>query len=123
MALTVCYLGAVVLLAFVRWQHGVECPWYVMVLTFLPVGVLLTLLFGRRRWLIAVAFGVLGAAWIEAAQAIWMPEGYGRAEDSFWGAVGVIVGVAAVLIVLRLMRSHGPFRIVTDGGPREIPQD
>jgi hypothetical protein len=88
-----------------------------------PVGALLTLLFGRRRWLIAVAFGVLGAAWIEAAQAIWMPEGYGRVEDTFWGALGVIAGVAAVLIVQRLMRSHGSFRIVTEGGRREIPQD
>ena len=121
--ITVSYLGVVVLLAFVPWKYGAQCPWYLLVLAFLPVGVLLTLLFGRRRWLIAVAFGVLGAAWIEAAQAIWMPEGYGRVEDSFWGVIGVIAGVAAVLVVLRLMRSHGSLRIVTDGGRREIPQD
>jgi glycopeptide antibiotics resistance protein len=123
MALTGTYLTVIVVLAFVHWQHGAACPWYLNVLFFAPVGVLLTLLFGRRRWLIAIAFGVLGAAWIEAAQAIWMPEGYGRVEDTFWGAVGVFVGVASTLILLRLMRSHGSFRIVTDGGHREIPQD
>jgi glycopeptide antibiotics resistance protein len=123
MVVTGVYLGAVVVLAFVHWQQGAACPWYVDVLLFLPVGVLLTLLFGSRRWLIAVAFGVLGAAWIEAAQAIWMPEGYGRVEDSFWGALGVIAGVAAVLVARRLMRSHGSLRIVTEGGRREIPQD
>jgi hypothetical protein len=123
MVLTGTYLGVVVLLAFVPWRHGADCPWYLDVLFFIPVGVLLTLLVGRRRWIIALAFGVLGAAWIEAAQAIWMPEGYGRAEDSFWGAIGVITGVLAVLTLSRLMRSHGSFRIVTDGGRREIPQD
>lgn len=123
MVLTVTYLAVVVVLAFVHWQYGAECPWYLDVLFFVPVGVLLTLLFGPRRWLVAVAFGVLGAAWIEAAQAIWMPEGYGRAEDTFWGAIGVFAGVAGALIVLRLMRSHGSFRIVTEAGHREIPQD
>ena len=69
-----------------------------MSLFFLPVGVLLTLAFSPHRWLVAVAFGVLGAAWIEAAQAIWMPEGYGRVEDTFWGAIGVTAGVVAVLL-------------------------
>jgi glycopeptide antibiotics resistance protein len=121
--LTGTYLALVVLLAFVHWQYGAACPWYVNLLLFVPVGVLLTLLFGRRRWLIAVAFGVLGAAWVEAAQAIWMPEGYGRVEDTFWGALGVLLGVAGVLAVSRFMRSHNSFRIVTEGGRREIPQD
>ena len=123
MVLTGTYLGVVVLLAFVHWKHGMACPWYLSVLFFVPVGILLTLLFGPRRWLVAIAFGVLGAAWIEAAQAISMPEGYGRVEDTFWGAIGVIAGVAVVLTVLRLIRSHGSFRIMTEAGPREIPQD
>ncbi len=123
MVLTSLYLGVIVVLAFVRWQEGADCPWYLDVLAFLPVGALLTLLFGRRRWLVAVAFGVLGAAWIEAAQAIWMPEGYGRVEDTFWGSIGVVGGVIIVLTARRLMRSHGSLSIVTEGGRREIPQD
>ena len=123
MVLTGAYLGVVVVLAFIPWRYGAECPWYLDVLFFAPVGILLTLLFGRRRWLVAVAFGVLGAAWIEAAQAIWMPEGYGRVEDTLWGGFGVLLGIASVLVVLKLMRSHGSFRIVTEAGTREIPQD
>ncbi len=123
MALTGTYLVVIVMLAFVEWRHGAACPWYLNVLFFLPVGVLLTLAFGRQRWLVAVAFGTMGAAWIEAAQAIWMPEGYGRVEDTLWGASGVIVGVASVLITRRLIRSHGSFRIVTEAGHQQSPQD
>jgi glycopeptide antibiotics resistance protein len=123
MVVAAIYLGMIVLLAFVPWRLGAECPWYLNVLFFLPVGVLFTVLFTPHRWLIAVAFGVLGAAWIEAAQAIWMPEGYGRVEDTFWGAIGVLAGIASVVIAVRFMRSHGSFRIVTEAGHREIPQD
>jgi VanZ like protein len=124
--LTAAYLVVVVMLAFVRWEHGAACPWYLNLLFFLPIGMLFTLLLGRRRWIVAVAFGMLGAAWIEAAQAIWMPEGYGRVEDTFWGAVGVVTGSIAVLLtlaLLRFMRSHGSLRIMTEAGRREIPQD
>jgi hypothetical protein len=123
MVLTGAYLGGIVLLAFVPWRLGAECPWYLDVLFYVPVGILLTLLFGENRWLVAVAFGVLGAAWIEAAQDIWMPEGYGRVEDTIWGGIGVVAGIAGVVGIVRFMRSHGSFRIVTEAGHREIPQD
>lgn len=123
MGLTVAYLTATVLLAFVHWTQGAECPWFVNVLFFVPVGALLTLLFGARRWIVAIAFGVLGAAWIEAAQAIWMPEGYGRVEDTLWGSIGVVVGSLAVVFVRKSMRSHNSFSLMTEGGSREIPQD
>jgi hypothetical protein len=122
-ALTTSYLVVLVLLAFVPWKHGAQCPWYVSVLCLVPVGALFTLLLGRRRWVFAAAFGVLGVAWIEAAQAIWMPEGYGRVEDTLWGSAGVLIGAIAVVLIARFMRSHNFFRIVTEGGHREIPQD
>jgi hypothetical protein len=125
-SVTAAYLAVVVVLAFVEWKHGAECPWYWNLLFFLPIGMLFTLLVGPRRWIIAVAFGVLGAAWIEAAQAIWMPEGYGRVEDTLWGAVGVVSGSLVVVLaqgMARFMRSHASFRIMTEGGRREIPQD
>jgi hypothetical protein len=124
--LTVAYLVVVVVLAFVEWKYGAASPWYWSLLIFVPIGALFTLLVGRRRWIIAVAFGILGAAWVEAAQATWMPEGYGRVEDTLWGAVGVVSGSLAVLLaqaLARFMRSHGPFRIMTEAGRKEIPQD
>ena len=123
----VAYCAAVVVLGFVPWSLGTACPWYVSVLFFLPVGALLGLVVGPRRWWAAVVFGVLGVAWVEAAQTIWMPTGYGRVEDAGWGSLGIVAGVAGALgirrLVRRSMRSHEPFRIVTEAGSREIPQD
>lgn len=122
-AVTASYLLVIVLLAFVPWKHGAECPWYLNLAFLVPVGALFTLVLGPRRWVFATAFGVVGVAWIEAAQAIWMPEGYGRLEDTLWGSVGVVIGALGVLLAVRLIRSHGSFRMMTEGGRREIPQD
>ena len=119
--LTLGYAGVLAGLAFVRWEHGADCPWYVNVIAFIPAGFLLQLALGRRRWWAALGFGVLGAAWIEAAQSIWMPLGYGRVEDAAWGAVGAAIGVTAGALVLKSVRSHEPPRIVTEAGRREIP--
>jgi hypothetical protein len=108
-------------LGFVQWGESGEHSWYWAVIAFLPAGLLLQLALGPRRWWAAIGFGVLGAAWIEAGQAIWMPLGYGRVEDAAWGSLGIVLGVILGALVLRSMRSHESFRIVTEGGRREIP--
>lgn len=118
---TLGYALVLAALGFVHWEKGADCPWYWPLIAFVPAGVLLQLALGPRRWWAAVGFGVLGAAWIEAAQAIWMPLGYGRFEDAAWGAAGSAIGVAIGATVLRLMRSHESFRLVTEAGRREIP--
>jgi glycopeptide antibiotics resistance protein len=118
---TLGYAGVLAGLAFVRWSNGAECPWYWAVIAFAPAGILLQLSLGPRRWWAAIGFGVLGAAWIEAAQSIWMPLGYGRFEDVAWGALGITIGVLIGALVLRSMRSHESFSIVTEAGSREIP--
>lgn len=104
-----------------------SAAWAMCFVLFIPVGLLLTLLMGRRRWWVAVGFGVLGAAWVEAAQRVWMPEGYASVDDILASSAGAIVGVAiGVLVItlkLRAVRSHGAPRIVAQGGRREIPQD
>jgi uncharacterized membrane protein YccC len=69
--------------------------------TFIPVGVFLLLLLGRRRWWVAIGFGALAAAWVEAAQSVWMPAGYAEASDVGWSIVGCAIGVAATLVVVR----------------------
>lgn len=101
--------------------------WAMSFALFIPVGLLLTLMMGRRRWWVAVGFGVLGAAWVEAAQRVWMPEGYASVDDilaSSAGAIlGVGIGVLAITMKIRAARSHGSPRIVAQGGRREIPQD
>ena len=120
---TIAYCTALVILAFVPWSQGTACPWYVAWLSAMPLGVLLGLVVGQRRWWAAMAFGALGVAWLEAAQTIWMPAGYGRIDDVAWGSIGVVAGVLLALVARRFMHSHSPLRMVTEAGGREIPQD
>jgi glycopeptide antibiotics resistance protein len=121
------YFGALIGLTFVPGSAANRIAWFWPFAAFVPVGILLVLLLGRRRWWAALAFSVLGAAWIEAAQTVWMPAGYAEAADVMWASAGAITGVVIVLIVtsprLRSMRSHQAPRIVPQAGTREIPQD
>jgi hypothetical protein len=125
------YFGAVIGLAFVPGSATNREFWCWQAAVFLPVGVLLALLLGRRRWWAAIAFGMLGAAWIEAAQSVWMPVGYADGYDLVWGGIGVTVGVLIALAATTLWtgsghaaeQAHKPHRIVAQAGNREIPQD
>lgn len=121
------YFGGLIALTFVPGSATVRNFWLWPFVAFVPVGIILCAIMGHRRWWVAVGFGVLGAAWIEAAQSIWMPEGYADLGDMFWGSLGVIVGVALVAVLTipraRSMRSHESHRIVAQAGSREIPQD
>ncbi len=93
------YFGALVGFAFlpVSWNQEPEWAFF----TFIPVGVFLLLLLGKRRWWAAIAFGGLAASWIEAAQSVWMPAGYAEATDVVWAVVGCALGVAVTLAILR----------------------
>lgn len=62
---------------------------------FIPVGAFLVCMFGRRRWWAALAFSVVAAAWLEAAQTVWMPAGYANVIDILLASVGAGVGVAS----------------------------
>ena len=124
---TALYVGALIGLTFVPVPAEARASWLLHWAAFLPVGFLLVALMGARRWWAAIAFGVLGAAWIEAAQSIWMPEGYAALADVGWCSFGAIVGVAlgalTVAVADRSMRSHEPHRVVPQAVGREIPWD
>ena len=121
------YFGTLIGLTFMTGSGSPRAWWFWPFLLFIPVGLLLLLLMGRRRWWAALGFGVLGAAWIEAAQVIWMPEGYASVADMAWATLGVVVGVVIALLVTahhrRSMHSHESHRMMTQAGGREIPQD
>ncbi len=121
------YFGVIIGLTFTPGSVAARESWILPTILFVPVGLLLTLLMGRRRWWVAVGFGVLGAAWVEAAQTIWMPDGYASMADLMCASVGAILGTVLGVVVLTIrhksMRSHGAPRIVTQAGNREIPQD
>jgi len=96
------YFGTLVGCAFlpVDWTQQPEWAFF----SFIPVGVFLLLLFGRRRWWAAIGFGALVAAWVEAAQSVWMPAGYAEGSDVAWSIVGCAIGVAATLALVRPAR-------------------
>lgn len=125
--LAALYFCAVVGLAFVPGSAANRALWYWPFAAFVPVGILLLLLLGRRRWWAAIAFGMLGSVWIEAAQSVWMPVGYAEAIDVVWASAGASAGVLIAVAVLaqanRSMHSHDPHRILPQAGGREIPQD
>ncbi|MEQ1736472.1 MAG: VanZ family protein [Rhodoglobus sp.] len=119
------YFGALIGLTFVPTTEVARSSWFVPFVAFVPVGVLLVLLMGVRRWWAAVGFSVLGSAWIEAAQSIWMPAGYAQVGDLVFGGLGAVVGVAAAVVLLlptrRSMRAHESPSIVPHASSREIP--
>lgn len=134
LCVTVAYLALLVFATFMTSSASSRDEWYWPVIAFVPVGVLLLLLLGRRRWWGALGFSVLGAVWIEAAQSAWMPAGYAKFSDVAWSASGAIIGIviAAILTAPRSprrrtheshRRSHESHRIVAQASHREIPQD
>ena len=121
------YFGVLAALTFVPVSASVSrSGWIWSFALFVPVGVLLVLLMGTRRWWAAWGFGVLGAAWIEAAQTVWVPD-CASIADLVAGSIGVTVGVAATVVILvgarKSMRSHDALRMMSQSGNREIPQD
>ena len=126
-SVTLVYLTLLVFATFMPSPVHARDLWYWPVIAFVPVGVLLLLLLGRRRWWAAFAFSVLAAVWIEAAQSAWMPAGYARLSDVAWSASGAIVGVVIASMLTaprsRLMRVHESHRVVPHGNAGEIPQD
>lgn len=68
---------------------------------FLPVGVLLVLILGPRRWWLAIGFGILLTIGIEAAQA-FIPTRVSDARDLVANSAGAVVGsLLGVLLTIR----------------------
>ena len=65
---------------------------------FLPVGMFLVLLLGRRRWWLAVALGVGLSVLIETAQ-LFLPTRVSDVRDLLHNGLGALLGVVLVLIL------------------------
>jgi len=70
---------------------------------FVPFGVLLVALFGRRRWVFVVFLGVITSCWIELAQSIWIPSRAADARDVFANSTGALLGALVALVVISVM--------------------
>ncbi|MGV8912378.1 MAG: VanZ family protein [Rhodoglobus sp.] len=89
------YFALLVSLAFVTAPGGNNRFWMWTTVAFIPVGAFLVCMFGRHRWWVALAFSVVAAAWLEAAQTVWMPAGYANVVDILLAGFGAAIGVAA----------------------------
>ena len=132
----VLYFATVIGLTFTTGPVPVRQFWFWPLVAFVPVGVLLVLLVGVRRWWAALGFAMLGAAWIEVAQSIWMPAGYSELVDLGWAMVGSSIGVflgtrvthslvsstpAPVRASAEPVASHEPPRLMNQPRARDLP--
>ena len=127
LSVTVVYLGLLVVATFLPNSVPSQVHWFWPVVAFLPVGVLLLLVLGRRRWWAALAFSVVAAVWIEAAESAWLPAGYADIRDVAAASLGALAGVAIATMLTaprsRVRRAHEPHRVVLQAKTKEIPQD
>lgn len=91
------YFAILASLAFVIAPGSNGRFWLWTALAFVPVGVFLVCMFGRSRWWAALAFSIVAAAWLEAAQTVWMPAGYADVVDILLASIGAAIGVASTV--------------------------
>ena len=68
------------------------------VLMFVPIGLFLLLLFGRRLWWLAVIMGTLLSALIEFAQ-LYLPGRVSDVRDLTSNSLGALIGVLVALVL------------------------
>jgi len=69
-------------------------------LIFVPFGLLLVLLAGRRRWVFVVFLGLITSCWIELAQNIWIPSRSADARDVMANTGGALLGAIVAVAIL-----------------------
>jgi glycopeptide antibiotics resistance protein len=66
---------------------------------FVPMGVFVVLLLGRRLWWAGIFAGVLASCWIELAQGIWLSDRVSDPRDLLSNGLGTILGVLLALLI------------------------
>jgi glycopeptide antibiotics resistance protein len=69
------------------------------IVLFVPLGVLLVLLLGRRRWLAVIVAGLLASCWIELAQGIWIGDRVADSRDLVSNTLGTAIGVVLAMML------------------------
>ena len=80
------------------WVGYAEVEFAANVAMFVPIGLFFLLLFGRRRWWIAVLLGVALTITIETVQ-LSLPDRVSDPRDLVANSVGALIGVIGALIV------------------------
>ena len=100
--------GALRLRTLAPWVSADALEFVIGVLVFLPLGVLLVLIVGRRGWFGVLVFGVVASCWVQLATMVWMPDGVGGARSVVAHIAGTAAGVGLALALLSRRRSSAP---------------
>lgn len=92
------------------WVRVDQLEFAANIVLFLPMGLLLTILLGRRGWWAALAVGVIASCWIELAQDVWLPSRVADPRDLVSNSIGTAIGV--LLVVAATWRRAGRRRAV-----------
>jgi len=66
---------------------------------FVPMGIFVVLLLGRRLWWAGIIAGILASCWIELAQGIWLADRVSDPRDLVSNGLGTLIGVLLALLV------------------------
>lgn len=80
------------------WVRYDQVEFVANIVLFVPMGVLMTLLLGRRGWWAALAVGIVASCWIELAQYVWLPSRVADPRDLVSNSIGTALGVLIVLL-------------------------
>lgn len=80
------------------------------VIMFVPLGLLVGVLFGRRRWAWAIALGCGVSALIELLQFLLLPGRFGTIDDVIANTLGALIGalIARSILAWRIRRALHP---------------
>lgn len=135
LALMVLYVVAVMLIAFhgspvdagsdgflfrvLDWSHRHGTPQWIgyaaveftaNIVYFVPLGILVALLIGVRRWWLPVAIGFVASAFIEVVQSVLLPERTGSVDDVLSNTAGALLGTLVGIVVLARLRRRAGVR-------------
>jgi cyanate permease len=88
----------------VPWASASAAEVVVSLALFIPVGVLLVLITGRRRWVTVIVVGVLASCWLRLAEMVWMPKEHIGVGSVMPHMAGTALGVAIALTLLAMRR-------------------
>ncbi|MEL4320082.1 VanZ family protein [Leifsonia sp. YIM 134122] len=86
------------------------------VVMFLPFGIIMTVLLGRRRWWISTLAAVALSSAIELVQLLALPDRYPSVRDVIANSTGALIGSLLVLLIGTLIARRGRRVRVADRG-------
>jgi hypothetical protein len=99
----------------VPWASASVAEVVVSLVLFVPVGVLLVLITGRRRWVTVLVVGVLASCWLRLAELVWMPRGHIGGGSVMPHVAGIAVGMVLAVTLLALRRRSIERRPIAQG--------